>query len=59
MFISLDLEYIWPNEIYADEVYDHIRPSKVICMLSMYAYMEYVAILIIYTIANSGILVLY
>ena len=35
--------------MYVDEIYDHTRLSKVIYMLSMYAYMEYVVILIIYT----------
>ena len=49
MCVSLDLEYIWPNEIYVDEVYDHTKPSKVFYMLSMHAYIEYVVILIIYT----------
>jgi len=37
------------EQMYVDEVYDHTRPSKVICMLSTYAYMKYVVILIIYT----------
>ena len=50
MCTSLDLECIWPNEIYVDEIYDYTRPFKVICMWSMYASMEYVVILIIYTI---------
>ena len=35
--------------MYVNEVYDHTRPSKIICMLSMYAYIEYAVILIIYT----------
>jgi len=41
-----------PN-VYVDEVYDHTRPYKEICMLSMYTYMEYVVILIIYTIVMT------
>ena len=44
--------------MYVDEVYDHTILSKVICILSIYAYIEYVVILIIY-IYNSGILVIY
>jgi len=36
--------------MYVDEVYDYTKPSKVIYMLSMYTYVEYVVILIIYTI---------
>ena len=47
--ISLDLERIWLDEVYVDEVYNHTKPSKVVCMLSMHAYIEYVIILIIYT----------
>ena len=35
--------------MYVDEVYDHTRPFRVICMLSMHAYIEYAVILIIYT----------
>jgi hypothetical protein len=49
MCISLDLERIWLDEVYVDEVYNHTKPSKVVCMLSMHAYIEYVIILIIYT----------
>jgi len=49
MCISLDLGRIWPDEVYVDEVYDHTKPSKVVCLLSMHAYIEYVVILIIYT----------
>ena len=49
MCISLDLERTWPDEVYVDEVYDHTKPSKVVYMLSMHAYIEYVVILIIYT----------
>ena len=47
MCISLDLGRIWPDEVYVDEVYDHTKPSKIVYMLSMYAYI--VVILIIYT----------
>ena len=35
--------------MYVDEVYDNTKPSKVVCMLSIHAYIEYVVILIIYT----------
>jgi hypothetical protein len=49
MFISLDLEYIWSNKVYVHEVYDHTRPSMVVCMLSMQVYVEYMVILILYT----------
>jgi len=49
MCISLDLWRIWPEEVYVDEVYDHTKPSKVVYMLSMHAYIEYMVILIIYT----------
>jgi len=49
MCISLDLGRIWLDEVYVDEVYDHTKPSKVVYMLSMHAYIEYVVILIIYT----------
>jgi hypothetical protein len=49
MFISLDLEYIWPNEVYVHEVYDHTRPFMVVCMSSMQVYVEYIVILILYT----------
>ena len=47
--ISLDLWRIWSDEVYVDEVYDHTKLSKVVYMLSMHAYIEYVVILIIYT----------
>jgi len=36
--------------MYIDEVYDHTRPFKVICMLSMHIYIEYVVIFIVYNI---------
>jgi hypothetical protein len=49
MFISLDLEYIWPNEVYIHEVYDYTGPSIVVCMSSMQVYVEYMVILILYT----------
>jgi len=48
MCISLDLGGIWPDEVYIDKVYNHIKSSKVVYMLSMHAYIEYVVILIIY-----------
>ena len=40
MCISLDLGCIWPDEVYVDEVYDHTKPSKVIYMLNMHAYIS-------------------
>jgi hypothetical protein len=43
-----NLEYMWPNEVYVDEVYDHTRPSTVVCMSSMQVYVEYMVILILY-----------
>ena len=36
--------------MYIDKVYDHTRPFRVICMLSMHAYIEYMVILIVYNI---------
>ena len=36
--------------MYIDKVYDHTKLSKVICMLSMHAYIEYMVILIVYNI---------
>ena len=36
--------------MYIDKVYDHTRPSRVICMLSMHIYIEYMVILIVYNI---------
>ena len=48
MCISLDLRRIWPDEVYVDGVYHHTRPSRVICMTSMYVYLEYMVILILY-----------
>ena len=49
MCISLNLGRIWPDEVYIDEVYNHTKPSKVVYILSMYAYIEYVVIFIIYS----------
>jgi hypothetical protein len=49
MCIFLDLECIWPDEVYVDEVYDHTRPSIVVYMTSMQVYIEYMVILILYT----------
>jgi len=48
MCISLDLERIWPDEVYVDEVYYHTIPSRVLCMTSIYVYLEYMVILILY-----------
>jgi hypothetical protein len=48
MCISLDSGYIWPDEVYVDEVYDRTRPSTVVCMSSMQVYVDYMVILIIY-----------
>ena len=36
--------------MYIDKVYDHTGPSRVIYMLSMHAYIEYMVILIVYNI---------
>ena len=55
MCISLDLERIWPDEVYVDGVYHHTRPSRVLCMISIYVYLEYIVILILY----ATIIVLY
>ena len=49
MCISLDLRCIWPDKVYVDEVYDHTRPSMVVCMSSMQVCIEYMIILILYT----------
>jgi hypothetical protein len=49
MCISLDIRCIWPDEVYIDEVYDHTRPSMVVCMSSMQVYIEYMVIFIMYT----------
>jgi len=35
--------------MYVDEVCDYTRPFRMICILCMYTYIEYVVILIIYT----------
>jgi hypothetical protein len=51
MCISLDLWRIWPDEVYVDGVYDHIKPSRVVCLSSMQVYIEYMVILILYSIA--------
>jgi len=40
--------------MYIDKVYDHTRPSRVICMLSMHAYIEYMVILIVYNIVVAS-----
>ena len=48
MCISLDLGRIWPDEVYVDGVYNHTRPSRVLCMSSMQVYLEYMVILILY-----------
>jgi hypothetical protein len=50
MCISLDLGRIWLDGVYVDEVYDHTRPSRVVCMSSMQVYVEYMVTLILYTI---------
>ena len=52
MCISLDLWRIWPDEVYVDRVYHHTRPTRVLCMTSMYVYLEYMVILILYAIKN-------
>ena len=48
IYISLDLWRTWPDEVYVDEVYHHTRPSRVLYMTSMYIYLEYMVILILY-----------
>jgi hypothetical protein len=53
MCISLDLGCIWPNEVYIDEVYGHTKPSRIVYMLSMHVYIEYMVILIL---CNSTII---
>jgi len=53
MCISLDLWRIRPDGVYIDEVYDHTKLFKVVCMLSMDAYIKYMVILIIYTTVVS------
>ena len=55
MGISLDLGRIWPDEVYVEGVYHHTRPSSLVCMTSMYVYLEYMVILILY----ATIIVLY
>ena len=35
MYITLDLGRLWPDEVYIDEVYDHTKSSRVVCMSSM------------------------
>ena len=55
MCISLDLERIWPDEVDVDGVYHHTKPSRVLCITSMYVYSEYMVILILY----ATIIVLY
>ena len=55
MCISLDLGRIWPDEVYVDRVYHHTILSRVPCMTSMYVYLEYMVILILY----ATIIVLY
>ena len=48
MCISLDLGRILHDEVYVDGVYHHTRPSRVLYMTSMYVYLEYMVILILY-----------
>ena len=55
MCISLDLGRIWPDKVCVDGVYHHTRPSRVLCMTSMYVYLVYMVILILY----ATIIVLY
>ena len=55
MCISLDLGRIWTDKVYIDGVYHHTRPSRILCMTSMYVYLEYMVILILY----ATIIVLY
>jgi len=39
MCVSLDLRYIWSNEVYVDVVYDHTKSSRIVCISSMQVYM--------------------
>jgi len=55
MCISLDLWRIWPDQVYVDGVYCYTRPYRVLCMTSIYVYLEYMVILILY----ATIIVLY
>jgi len=55
MCISLDLRRIWPDEVYVDGVYHRTKPSVVLCKISMYVYLEYMVIFILY----ATIIVLY
>jgi hypothetical protein len=48
MCIYLDLGRIWPYKVYVDRVYHHTRPSKILRMSSIRAYLEYMVILILY-----------
>ena len=51
--------YMTTRNVYIDEVYDHNRQSRMICMLRMHAYIEYVVILIMHTsilsVANAKV----
>jgi hypothetical protein len=38
------------RRVYVDEVYNHTRPSTVVCMSKMQVYVEYMVILILYII---------
>jgi hypothetical protein len=51
MCIFLDLGRIWPDEVYTDGVYDHTKPSRIVCMSSIQVYIEYMVILILYSTA--------
>ena len=51
MCVSLDLRYIWSNEVYINVAYDHTKSSKVTCISSMQVYMKYMVILILYSTA--------
>ena len=51
MCISLNLGCIWNDEVYVGGVYDHTKPSRVVCMSSMQVYIEYMVILILYSTA--------
>jgi hypothetical protein len=42
------LHWVYIDEVYVDEIYDHTRPSTVVCMSSMQVYVEFMVILIIY-----------
>ena len=49
MGVSLDLWCIWSDRVHIDGVYDHARPSRVVCMPSMSLCVDYMVIFILYS----------